>query len=63
MKERKTSFIRDESGAISVDWVVLCAAVACLGCLAVLTASDATFGLADSIRSATSDAAVSTRDR
>ncbi|MEM6481429.1 MAG: hypothetical protein AAF922_14305 [Pseudomonadota bacterium] len=53
MQEGIASFIKDESGAISADWIVLTFGVICLGCLAVVTASDGTFGLADSIRNAT----------
>lgn len=53
MNEGIVSFAKDESGAISADWIVLTFGVICLGCLAVVTASDGTFGLADSIRNAT----------
>lgn len=59
MREGITSFVKDESGAVSVDWIVLTFGVICLGCLAVMTASDGTFGLADSISNATAGTEVS----
>lgn len=59
MQEGLKTFIRDESGAISADWIVLCFGVICLGCLAVMTASDGMFGLADNIRQSTADTDVS----
>ncbi|MEM6578605.1 MAG: hypothetical protein AAF678_08940 [Pseudomonadota bacterium] len=58
MREGLFSFYKDESGAVSVDWVVLSVSVICLGCLAVMTASDGTFGLADSISKATAETEV-----
>lgn len=55
MREGIFSFVRDESGAVSTDWIVLTFGVICLGCLAVITASDGTFGLADSISKTTAE--------
>lgn len=54
MRNRLRRFARSEEGAVSVDWVVMCASIVCFGCLAVATASDGTFGLADSISDAVS---------
>lgn len=51
MSGHLVSFLNDEDGVVSVDWIVLAASVICLGCLAVGTASDGTFGLAESIAS------------
>ncbi|MEM6375742.1 MAG: hypothetical protein AAF689_18610 [Pseudomonadota bacterium] len=58
MRKFCQTFFEDESGAISVDWIVLTVGVVCLGCLAVLTAQDGTFGLADSIRNVTSETGI-----
>ncbi|MEM9844618.1 MAG: hypothetical protein AAF965_07440 [Pseudomonadota bacterium] len=60
MREGVVSFLNDETGAVSVDWIVLSFGVICLGCLAVMTASDGTFGLAESIGRATAETEVST---
>ncbi len=42
-------FLTDEDGVVSVDWIVMAFGVICLASLAVGTAADGTFGLADSI--------------
>ncbi len=44
------NFLNDDTGVVSVDWIVLGFSLICLGCLAVGTARDGTFGLADSIK-------------
>jgi len=49
MLDHLRKFLDDESGVVSVDWIVLAFSVICLGCLIVGTARDGTFGLADSI--------------
>lgn len=46
MKTIFTKFARDESGAITVDWVVLCAAVVGLAATATLAIQTSTDGLA-----------------
>ena len=50
MLDHLRSFLRDDTAAVSVDWIVLAFGVICLGCLTVGTARDGTFGLADSIK-------------
>jgi len=45
----KSKFWADESGAITVDWVVLCAAVVGLAVAAVTAIQTGTAGLGDSI--------------
>lgn len=42
-------FARDESGAVTVDWVVLTAAVVALGAMATIAITDGTTNLSDSI--------------
>ncbi|MFN3209600.1 MAG: hypothetical protein ACE369_11500 [Roseovarius sp.] len=49
MQPHLRSFLSDDSGVVSVDWIVLCFSVICLGCLTIGTARDGTFGLADTI--------------
>lgn len=49
MLDGLVGFLNDESGVVSVDWIVLAFGLICFGCLTVGTASDATFGLSDSI--------------
>jgi Flp pilus assembly pilin Flp len=46
MKSIFAKFARDESGAITVDWVVLCAAVVGLAATATLAIQTSTDGLA-----------------
>jgi len=46
MKTIFAKFARDESGAITVDWVVLCAAVVGLAATATLAIQTSTDGLA-----------------
>ncbi|QFT80957.1 hypothetical protein FIU89_10080 [Roseovarius sp. THAF27] len=43
-------FMTDDTGVVSVDWIVLAFSVICLGCLTIATAADGTFGLADSVK-------------
>ena len=43
------SYLEEEDGAITVDWVVLTAAVVGLGIAVVTTMGNATTGLADKI--------------
>lgn len=59
MIEQAKKFIADESG-LSTDWIVLTVSVFCLGCLAVATASDGTFGLADRVSTSTSQSPIGT---
>lgn len=46
MKTILTKFAREESGAITVDWIVLCAAVVGLAATATLAIQTSTDGLA-----------------
>lgn len=62
MRNLLHKFARDEAGVVSVDWIVMCGSVLCIGCLAVGTASDGTFGLADSIKDAVADTHVEGAD-
>lgn len=48
-------FKLSEHGAITVDWVVLCAAVAGLAVLIILSTTEGTIGLANATKSAMSD--------
>ncbi|MDD9723921.1 hypothetical protein PVV74_00490 [Roseovarius sp. SK2] len=50
MLDHLRNFLTDDTGVVSVDWIVLGFSVICLGCLTVGTARDGTFGLADSIK-------------
>ena len=43
------AFLKDESGAVTVDWVVLTAAVVGLGTLALITVTGGVVELADKI--------------
>ncbi|MFU1477681.1 hypothetical protein ACM25N_08240 [Roseovarius sp. C7] len=52
MKMRLQNFLASESGAITVDWVVLTAAVVGLGLAAVASVHNSTNGLSDRIGSA-----------
>ncbi|KRS14275.1 hypothetical protein XM53_00635 [Roseovarius atlanticus] len=56
-------FLKDDSGVVSVDWIVLGFSVICLGCLTVGTARDGTFGLADSIKTSVESKSVEGADR
>jgi Flp pilus assembly pilin Flp len=49
MKLNAAKFLRDENGAVTVDWVVLTAAVVALGVMAALVMTTATTGLSDDI--------------
>jgi len=50
------NFAADESGAVTVDWVVLTAAVVGLGLLAIGTIGTAVSGLSDGIAAAVTGA-------
>ncbi|QFT92993.1 hypothetical protein FIU86_09065 [Roseovarius sp. THAF9] len=50
MLDHLRNFLTDDTGVVSVDWIVLGFSLICLGCLTVGTARDGTFGLADSIK-------------
>ena len=45
------NFVRDEDGAVTVDWVVLTAAIVGLGIAVLTSVSGGTTGLADKISS------------
>ncbi|MGH1329776.1 MAG: hypothetical protein ACRBBK_02750 [Paracoccaceae bacterium] len=46
---RNSRFFSDQSGAVTVDWIVLTAAVVGLGISVIMTASGGTTGLAQTI--------------
>lgn len=50
MLDHLRNFLTDDTGVVSVDWIILGFSVICLGCLTVGTARDGTFGLADSMK-------------
>lgn len=50
MLDHLRNLLTDDTGVVSVDWIVLGFSVICLGCLTIGTARDGTFGLADSIK-------------
>ncbi len=54
------NFRKDEDGAVTVDWVVLTAAVIGLGTVAYTQISGGAVGLATDVNSALSDATIST---
>ena len=56
------NFRKDEDGAVTVDWVVLTAAVVGLGVAGVSTVSGGSSSLAGSIESAVSSKTVSNGD-
>ncbi|MEM8775034.1 MAG: hypothetical protein AAGF53_08365 [Pseudomonadota bacterium] len=60
MIEQIKIFLKEERGAISADWVVLTVSIVCLSCLAIATASDATFGLAERVSTSTADSPIGT---
>lgn len=49
MKNRISEFCRREDGAVTVDWVVLTAAVVGLGVAAAIAVTNGTTGLSDDI--------------
>ena len=55
-------FERDEDGAVTVDWVVLSAAVVGLGVAAVSTVGDGVNSLASDIATAIADKSVDNRN-
>ena len=52
------NFRKDENGAVTVDWVVLTAAVVALGAVAYQGIADGASGLADNVNTAMSGATV-----
>ncbi len=59
MKLFKT-FMRDEDGAVTVDWVVLTAAIVGLGIAVLTSVSGGTTSLADKISSELANSEIST---
>jgi Flp pilus assembly pilin Flp len=49
MLERFKNFSKDESGAVTVDWVVLTAAVVALAIVVMITINQATGGVGSNI--------------
>lgn len=62
MQARIKTFLQDESGAATVDWVVLTAAVVGLGVAAVDTVEQGVTSLASDIATAISSKAVNNGD-
>ncbi|MDM8167739.1 hypothetical protein [Roseovarius sp.] len=62
MIKRFGTFLEDESGAVTVDWVVLSAAVVGLGVAAVSTVGDGVNSLASDIATAIADKSVDNRN-
>ena len=62
MSAVKKTFLSDEDGAVTVDWVVLTAAVVGIGVVAVFTLITANQGLGNSISSAMSSATLTKLD-
>lgn len=56
------AFLKDESGAVTVDWVVLTAAIVGLGIAVLTSVSGGTTALADKISGNLAAAQVSTLD-
>ncbi|MEM7719106.1 MAG: hypothetical protein AAF222_07865 [Pseudomonadota bacterium] len=56
------AFLKDESGAVTVDWVVLTAAIVGLGIAVLTSVGNGTVSLADQISSSLADAEVRTLD-
>ncbi len=54
------TFLKDDSGAVTVDWVVLTAAIVGLGIAVLTSVSGGTRTLADSISTSLVDAEVAT---
>ena len=53
------AFLKDESGAVTVDWVVLTAAIVGLGIAVLTSAGGGTTALADKVSSSLAGASVS----
>ncbi|GGO58842.1 hypothetical protein SAMN05444398_10888 [Roseovarius pacificus] len=62
MSAGKKTFLADEDGAVTVDWVVLTTAVVGIGVAAVFTLMTANQGLGDNIGSAMSSATLTELD-
>ena len=62
MRTRIERFLKDEGGAVTVDWVVMTAAVVGLGVAAVDTVEDGINSLASDIAEAISTKAVNNGD-
>jgi Flp pilus assembly pilin Flp len=56
------AFLNDESGAVTVDWVVLTAAIVGLGIAVLTSVGGGTTSLADKISTSLADANVRTLD-
>ena len=56
------TFLNDESGAVTVDWVVLTAAIVGLGIAVLTSVGGGTTTLAESISSSLADGSVRTLD-
>ena len=56
------AFLKDESGAVTVDWVVLTAAIVGLGIAVLTSVGNGTASLADKISSNLANASVRTLD-
>ena len=54
------TFLNDESGAVTVDWVVLTAAIVGLGIAVLTSVGSGTATLADNVSGALADTEVST---
>ena len=54
------AFLKDESGAVTVDWVVLTAAIVGLGIAVLTSVGTGTVSLADNVSSGLAGTAVST---
>jgi Flp pilus assembly pilin Flp len=54
------AFLKDESGAVTVDWVVLTAAIVGLGIAVLMSVGNGTTSLADKISSSLANASVRT---
>lgn len=60
MRTLLRNFLNSESGAITVDWVVLTAAIVGLGLAAVATVQSSTTGLSDKVKNAVAISTVGT---
>ncbi len=54
------TFLKDESGAVTVDWVVLTAAIVGLGIAVLTSVGTGTVSLADNVSTSLAGTAVST---
>jgi hypothetical protein len=55
MKNRRDEFVNNDEGAVTVDWVVLCAAVVALGALATTQLTDSAVSVGNTIAGSISD--------